>query len=104
TEPFFAGMKGDHPVVNTCIFLVLVLNLLYHVTLPACRLTIKILKQLLRIAWADELAHNGSGAEQLQSVLASIPADVSTSIKHLNIFPETNDYACCPSCFALYLP
>ncbi|KAI0703500.1 hypothetical protein C8T65DRAFT_540257, partial [Cerioporus squamosus] len=102
------GMKGDHPVVNTCIFLVLVLNLLYHVTLPACRLTVKILKRLIQVAWADRCAQLESSfadspdAEQLNKVLDSIPADVSTSIKRLNIFPETIEYACCPACFALY--
>lgn len=103
TEPFFLGMKGDNPIVNICIFLVLVLNLLYNVTIPACRLATKILKRLLQVMLSTVLADAGSeGHAELRKILEQIPADVSTSKKHLNIMPETVDYACCPSCFALH--
>ena len=103
SEPFYRGMKGDDPIINTCIFLILVLNLLHHVTIPACRFTMKILKRLIQVTMTRNLPDTDTESQtKLQQLVGEMPADVSTSKKHLNIMPDTIDYSCCPSRFALY--
>lgn len=97
-DAFFQDVPGNNPIVHTSIFLLAVLNLFYHVTLPACRATAIILKRLiLQIA-------RGRAYEDIESVVRSIPADVSTIIKAFNVSPDCINYACCPQCFALYPP
>ncbi|KAI1782934.1 hypothetical protein LXA43DRAFT_874383, partial [Ganoderma leucocontextum] len=94
---------GGNPIASACIFLVVVLNLLYHLTLPACRLTVKILKCIIELT-ITQYAGTASNSEEIDKLLRAIPADVSTAVKYLNISPDSITFTCCPECFALYPP
>ena len=78
--------------MTMCTFLVVALNLLYHLTSPACRFTLKLIGTIVR-ACQDE-----------DDISTGIPADLSTALQHFNIEPDSMTYACCPKCFALYPP
>ncbi|KAI0706637.1 hypothetical protein C8Q76DRAFT_696813 [Earliella scabrosa] len=100
TNRYFASPSNENPVVTVCAFLVVTLNILYQMTLPACRFSLKALQLLLKVCSQVMGTHAGD----LDSIVKGIPADLSTAIKRFDIEPDTTTYACCPECFALYPP
>lgn len=88
--------QSDHgsPVVTICTFLVVALNLFYHLTLPGCRFALRALRTLVEIQSSHTTAPRN----------AEIPADLATALKLFNITPDVITYTCCPECFALYPP
>ena len=102
-DRLFGTVRDDNAIVNTCVILIASLNLFYHLTLPGCRLTVKILKRIITLVFCQARGTD-EHSEEVQRLVGSIPADVSTAVKYLDIMPEEVVYACCPECFALYPP
>ncbi|RPD52426.1 hypothetical protein L226DRAFT_474088, partial [Lentinus tigrinus ALCF2SS1-7] len=93
-EALFKQSSDGNPAAIMCTFLVVALNLFYHLTLPGCRFALKVLRALVRTQPLPSSIEESEG----------IPADLATALKHFNIEPDAITYACCPECFALYPP
>ncbi|KAL0945369.1 hypothetical protein HGRIS_000867 [Hohenbuehelia grisea] len=81
------------PALFLVYSLLAVLHLLCHVSMNQCAFVLKGLQLLLRLQHPETTALRDP---------PSIPKDIRTIIKKLDLDAETTAYACCPKCFCLY--
>lgn len=101
-DPLFNDFGGTSPIAVSSRFLVVTLNSVFKLSVIGCRVVLRALKVIVRLAHAE--FSRDSRESTLQETLRAIPADLSTAQKAVSLDPESTDYACCPSCFALYPP
>ena len=83
-------------------FLVVILNSVFKLSVAGCCLVLQALRVVVRLAHAE--FSRDSRASALQETLNAIPSDLFTAQKLISLDPDSMDYACCPSCSALYPP
>lgn len=99
---FYTASNQYSPAVNLIVFLVGVLNVIHHLSFPATRLILKVMKVIIRLLFAE--TESGSPPPHIERLIASIPTDPTTARDRLHLDPVYTVYACCPSCFALQPP
>lgn len=84
------------------LFLVIVLNLVHHLVRSGCRLALQFLKTFMELSFHE--VQGPSLTAEAQALVDRFPVDLQTARKLFELEPVTDVYACCPECFALYLP
>ena len=87
---------------SAVIFLVVVLNLCFRLSVSGCRFVLKSMKLILRIAYLECVDSNHLSSSD--AFTNSLPTEISTARQYFDLDPEVTTYACCPTCFALYPP
>lgn len=86
------------PIVLAVEVFLMILLLLCNVSVQDVRMCTEFLKLILDHA----LKLGNLSAVSIKRILDSIPNQVSTMYKTLELLPDTTSYICCPKCFALY--
>ena len=75
---------------------------MFKLSFSGCRLVLRALKIIVRLAHAE--FSKDSRDSTLERTLNGIPSEISTAQNIISFDPDSTDYACCPSCSALYPP
>ncbi|PIL32292.1 hypothetical protein GSI_05537 [Ganoderma sinense ZZ0214-1] len=101
-EPPLNDRAVTSPIPFTARFLVVVLNSVFKLSFKGCRLLLQSLRIIVRLAHANFSQDPRSST--LEAVLKEIPSDPATARKWFPFDPHSIQYACCPTCCALYPP
>lgn len=100
---YFSRSLHHRPLIVVGLFLLVFLNLLHHLVREGCRTALHCLKIFMEMSFHE--AHRGQELPpRLSQLVQDFPVDLDQARKCFELEPETVTYACCPSCFSLYLP
>ncbi|KAI0649599.1 hypothetical protein C8Q79DRAFT_1005967 [Trametes meyenii] len=101
TERFLDNTSLYPPVANVAVFLVIVLNLVHHLSFPGCHLLLQTIKMIIGLLCSGD-SRSSLSPYTVEMTIASIPTDLATARNRFPLDPEYTLYACCPLCFALH--
>ncbi|KAL7279763.1 hypothetical protein ACG7TL_006170 [Trametes sanguinea] len=106
-----ARRRSMPPFLLAALLMVAILHTLSAVAFPAAQYLLATLKVVIFGAFtmSNAARSRSSSAEagltpEQQSILQSMPLDLRTVLEGLEAIPDIVSYACCPKCFAIYLP
>ncbi|KAG2048609.1 hypothetical protein BDR06DRAFT_1012875 [Suillus hirtellus] len=103
TAPYFSQSLHRQLLIVVGLFLVVVLNLLHHLVREGCRTALHCLKIFMEMSFL-EACEGQELPPWLNQLVLDFPVNLDHARKFFKLEPKTKTYACCPSCFSLYLP
>lgn len=92
-----------HPIILACYIVLVITHVIFRLPRRASAVLLAGIHCIVRLAAQfNSVSGTQRTNRELERLLADIPNDPKSMIKHLDIDPQTVSYVCCPRCFALY--
>ncbi len=103
-DTMFAFRSTMEPFLTLTLVTAVIVHTFASISHPQSAFLLRALKAIIFgvFVWCNTPTKALSEAQRL--LLKCIPRDIRTALRILHLEPEIMRYACCPKCFALYLP